>query len=338
MKESKKLKWVVCGAGGIAGRKIVKDGLIAAGNCELMAVQSYPPVSAQEEGKRYKVPSFTRVEQMLDKVDCDAVYIATPQFLHLAQVKLAAQHGKHVFCEKPLATDVRDAEEIVRICKKAGVKLGTDFNYRFHPLHQKMRAMVKKGVIGEVVSGRCQFGQDFPPAQGAFRQNAKQSGGGAFADTGNHAADLLEYIMGRHTRSVLGIKRNTVYSYESEDSCAALLDFQEGGFGIVDAYFCSPLRTLRNDVEINGTKGTLHTGNTLQMKTTGKLVVRTEKGVKFLKCPNQDMYAIIFEKFTDAVLHGQKLPVTGEDGLHSQKIIAAVYRSSDTGRKIAIEA
>jgi len=336
MKELKKLKWIVCGAGGMAGRKIVKDGLIAAGNCELMAVQSYPPVSAQEEGKRCKVPFFTRVEQMLDEVDCDAVYIATPQFLHLAQVKLAAQHGKHVFCEKPLATNVRDAEEIVRICKKAGVKLGTDFNYRFHPLHQMMREMVKKGVIGEIVSGRCQFGQDFPPKKGVFRQNVKQAGGGAFADTGNHAADLLEYVMGRRIKSVLGIKRNTIYPYKSEDSCAALLDFQEGGFGIVDAYFCCPLRTLRNDVEINGTKGTLHTCNTLQMKTTGKLVVRTEKYTKVLKCPNRDMYAIIFEKFADAVLHGKKLPVTGEDGLHSQKVVDAIYRSSDTGRKITI--
>lgn len=336
MKESKKLKWVVCGAGGLAGRVIVKNGLTAAANCELVGVHSIPERSAREEGEKYVVPWFTSVRAMLEETDCDAVYIATPQYVHLQEVFLAARYRKHVFCEKPLATNVKNARKIVRLCRRAKVRLGVDFNYRFHPLHQKMRMMVEKGIIGKVVSGRCQFGQDFPPKKGAFRQNVKQGGGGAFPDTGNHAADLLEYVMGRRIKSVLGIKCNTIYPYESEDSCAALLDFQEGGFGIVDAYFCCPITTLRNDIEVNGTRGTLYTQGTLRMETGGRLFLRTTAGTRGFECPKQNMYAIIFERFADAVLNDKKLPVTGEDGLHSQQVVDAVYRSSDTGQKVTI--
>jgi len=332
------LRWVVCGAGGLAGRKIVRDGLCAAAHCELVAVQSVPEQSARAEGVKYKVPAFTLIEEMLDRVDCDAVYIATPQFLHLQQVRAAARRGKHILCEKPLAVTVADAEQIVKLCRQAQIFLGTDFNYRYHPLHQKLRALVRSGAIGKVVSGRCQFGQDFPPKPGAFRQIRNKAGGGAFADTGNHAVDLLEYIMGRRVVSVSGLTRRVIYSYETEDCAAALLEFAEGGVGLVDAYFCSPINTLRNDVEINGTHGTIYTRDTLQMETRGTLMVRSPRGTAIEKCPvGVDMYKKVFEEFAAAVLAGKPPPMTGADGLHSQRIIEAVYASSKTGRRVAID-
>jgi predicted dehydrogenase len=337
-KKRQTLRWVVCGAGGLAGRKIVRDGLRASAHCELVAVQSVPGQSARAEGARYKVPAFTSVEEMLERVDCDAVYIATPQFLHLEQVRVAARRGKHILCEKPLAVTVADAEQIVKLCRQARIFLGTDFNYRYHPLHQKMRALIRSGAIGHVVSGRCQFGQDFPPKPGAFRQISHKAGGGAFADTGNHAVDLLEYIMGRRVVAVAGLKRRVIYSYETEDCAAALLEFAEGGVGLVDAYFCCPINTLRNDIEINGTRGTMCTRDTLQMETRGTLVVRGLRRTAIEKCPaGVDMYKRVFDEFSAAVLAGKPPPMTGADGLHSQRIIEAVYASSKTGRTVAID-
>lgn len=331
-----KMKWVVCGASGLAGRKVVRDGLVAANNCVLCGIHSIDKDEAKIEADKYNVPGFTSVEKMISELDCDAVYIATPQFVHLEEVEIGCRYKKHILCEKPLATKVEDVERIVHLGKKAGICLGTDFNYRFHPLHQQMRELIQSGAIGQVISGRCQFGQDYPPQAGAFRQKINLSGGGAFSDMGNHAVDLLEYIMGRTTVSVTGLIENVIYSYECEDSGVALLDFKEGGFGLVDTYFCSPIDTLRNDVEINGTKGTIYTENTLQMKTTGRLHLRTRHSHDIFDCPNDDMYKIIFEAFTHAALAGLALPVTGEDGLHSQKIIEAVYKSSETGSRITV--
>ncbi|MFH0795755.1 MAG: Gfo/Idh/MocA family oxidoreductase [Candidatus Omnitrophota bacterium] len=333
----KKIRWVVSGAAGLAGRKIVRDGLIPVPNCKLVGVHSRAEEHAQREGKRYRVPWFTSVEEMVKKTDCDAIYIATPQSAHLEEVRISVQYKKHILCEKPLATNVQEAEEILNICKRAKVRLGVNFNYRFHPLHQKMKELIQKGVIGKIVSGRCQFGQDYPPAKGAFRQITGLSGGGAFADTGNHAVDLLEYLMDRKTKAVFGIKKNTIYHYETEDTGAALLEFSEGGIGLVDAYFCCPLNTLRNDIEINGTRGTLYTRGTLQMETKGTLILKKQGETRTFACPKEDMYKIVFAKFAAAILTGKEFPIPGEDGLHSQKIISAVYRSSGTGRKIAID-
>lgn len=333
----KTLRWAVCGAGGLAGKKIVRDGLLPAANCELVALQSVPAQSARTEAAKYRVPGFTSVGEMLDRVDCDAVYIATPQFLHLEQVGSAARRGKHILCEKPLAAALPDAERIVKLCRQARVFLGTDFNYRYHPLHQRMKMLIRAGAIGRVVSGRCQFGQDFPPQSGAFRQIGNKAGGGAFADTGNHAVDLLEYIMERRVISVSGLKKHVIYSYETEDCAAALLEFAEGGVGLADAYFCCPINTLNNSVEINGTGGTLCTHGTLQMETRGTLELRRPGGTVIEKCPaGRDMYKTVFEEFAAAVLAGHAPPMTGADGLHSQEVIAAVYASSRTGRKLAI--
>ncbi len=331
-----KLKWAVCGASGMAGRKVVKDGLVCANNCELAAVHSIVEAEAKVESEKHGVPGFTSVDKMIAETDCDAVYIATPQFAHLEAVEIACSHNKHILCEKPLAANISDAEKIIDLCEKTGVRLGVDFNYRFHPLHQKMRQLIRSGAIGQVISGRCQFGQNVPPRDGAFRQTLKLSGGGAFADTGNHAVDLLENIMGQVAISLHGLKKNVIYKYECEDSCAALIDFDKGGFGIVDAYFCSPIESLRNDIEINGTEGTLYTENTLQMDTMGRLHLRTAEANEIFECPAEDMYKAVFEKFADAILNEKPLPITGEEGLHSQKIIAAVYKSSETGRKISI--
>jgi len=333
----KKVKWAVVGAAGLAGRHVISHGIQAAANCELVGVQSRTPEHARREGAQHRVPGFASAEKMLRQTDADALYIATPPAAHLTDVELAVRHGKHVLCEKPLAVSVTDAQAIVAACRNGGVKLGVNFNYRVHPLHQQMQAMIRQGCIGKVVSARCQFGQDLPPAPDAFRQSLALGGGGAFADTGNHAADLLEYIMDRHTAGVFGIRKNTIHPYAAEDTCGALLDFKEGGLGIVDAYFCCPIHTLRNDLEINGTLGTLYTQNTLQMETRGRLILKTSNETRIFKCPPADMYQTVFERTAKAMIDGTALPASGEDGLHSQKVIDAVYRSSKTGRKIMVD-
>jgi len=125
------------------------------------------------------------VGEMLDSVEMDACYIATPPHTHLEQVQACAERGVHVLCEKPLAISVKEAEQIRTVCEEAGVKLGIGFMMPFHHLSVEAKRIVDEGILGQVVSARAQLGFDYPPMEGAFRQVRELHRGGVFMDVGN---------------------------------------------------------------------------------------------------------------------------------------------------------
>ena len=122
-----------------------------------------------------------------------------------------------------------------------------------------------------------------------------------------------------------------------EDACAALLEFVDGGFAFVDSYYCSDLNLLRNDLEVNGSKGILYTVDSLRgLPTGGTLFLKTENRQEEFACDGVDMYKAEFEDFAEAILDGEEPPCNGYDGLHSQKLLDAIYESARTGKKITI--
>ena len=337
MSEKQKVRFAVIGSTGYAGAKVVKDAITRVSNCELAAVQSLDSVAAKAQADSFSVPWFGGAERMLDEVPCDAVYIATPQNVHLDNVQMAVARGLHVMCEKPLARDAAEAAKMVRLCEEAGVTFGTAFNCRFNSLHVKAREMIAQGVIGEVISARCQYGQDYPPDPKAFRQKRELAGGGSMVDMGNHAMDLVEFVTNKRLTRVMAVATNVIHQYPVEDVCAALLEFEDAGFAFVDTYYCSDLNVLRNDLEINGTRGILYTVDTLRgMVTGGELIHKTKDFTRQYAFDGRDMYLEEFEAFAKAILEGSQPPCTGYDGLHSQELLDAIYQSSQTGRKVDV--
>ena len=333
-----KVRWAVIGSTGIVGRKVTSDAIIASSNCRLVAVQGLYEKEVKSLAKKWKVPWFTSIKDMLDEVEIDAVYIASPQDVHLEHTRLCANKKLHVFCEKPLALNGKEAEEMVKTCQSAGVKMGIGFNLRFNNLHIKAKELVKKGVIGEVVSVRCQYGQNYPPDPEAFRQVIKSSGGGSMVDMGNHAMDLAEFVSGKRFKKVLAIAQNVIHDYEVEDTCSAILEFSDGGFGFVDTYYCIPLNILRNDLEVNGSRGILYTVDSLRgMVNGGKLIVITEDSRKEYEWDGSDMYENEVEAFSNAIIGNEKPPCNGMDGLHSQMLLDAIYLSAKTGKKVELK-
>ncbi len=329
-----KIEWAVIGAAGMVGRRAVPE-LMAADNCQLVAVMARSEDRVKPLAEKWGVSWFTSAQEMLNQVTCDAVYIASPQHVHREHVELAAGRGCHVLCEKPLAPALQEAEEMVKICQQAGVKMGTAFNYRFHGLHLKARELVAQGAVGTVVSARGQLGHDNPPTPGSFRQVARSSGGGAMVDMGGHVMDLIEFITQKRFQQIMAVTYNQVHQYEVEDVCAALLEFSGGGFAFVDTYYCVPHGALRNDLEINGNKGTLYTVDTLRnMATSGKLVLRAKDLVQEYPVEGPDMYRAQFRAFAKAVLEDTEPPCDGMAGLRSQRLLDACYRSARLGRKI----
>lgn len=325
------IRWGAVGASGFAQRRTIPEGIVGSENSELVAVMSRSEAKIRPVGESLGVPWFTDVDVMLETAKPDAVYIASPPAAHLAAARACAAHGVHVFVEKPMAHTVADARAIVDACRQAGVLCGTAFMLPFHSLAVACREMVRRGDLGTIVSARIQFGFDYPPSPGAFRQVAAESQGGAFMDVGNHAADLMERLIGSRAKAALALAGNLVHQYDGvEDACATLLQFESGAIGIVDAYFCTPAVT--NRVEINGSKDTVVIDGMMGQGTGGTL--RVIGSGQVIESSHRNMYQGEITAFAEAILTGGTPPVSGEDGLHSQQLVEAVYESAATGKLV----
>lgn len=347
-----KVKWGVIGAGGIADRRVIPEMLQVADNSELIAVMDVVPERAQEVASKYGVPYvYANEEDLLKNKEIKAVYIATPQHLHHQQVLLAAEHGKHILCEKPIAISLQQAEEMIEACERAGVKFGLDYNMRHNVYHQKAKELVGQGVLGQLVMGRAQLTCWYPPIPGAWRQDISLSLGGSLIDMGTHCLDLLEYIMGTRAVEVVGFQANITHGYEPEDTSTILLRFENGAHGIVDNYFNVPDEAAKNFLEIYGTKGSLLASGTIGQDPGGTMtstLLPAEKGysaqqareppvpVHTYTLQPQPTYGTVVRVFAEAIEQDKEPAATGEDGYRNLKVVLAAYEAARTGRVVSI--
>jgi predicted dehydrogenase len=252
---SGKVRWGVIGSGGIARRRTIPEGIMAAQNAILDGVFDANEEAGKSAAEQFKAQRFDSVEALLAG-DIDAVYIATPASFHARHVTQAAAARKHVLCEKPLGMTVRETRAMVNACARAGVVLGTAFMMRFTAQHRAARDMIRRGDLGTLVYGRAQLSCWYPPIPGAWRQDPVLGGGGSLIDMGGHCIDLLEMFFGDVVAVSCRIA-HLVHSYRSEDSAVTLLEFQGGALATVDSYFCIPDESSRNVLEIYGSRGSI---------------------------------------------------------------------------------
>jgi len=143
-----KIRWGVIGSGGIAQRRTIPEGITKAKNGELKVVFDIDARVNTEVAGKFGAKEADAVEDLLS-ADIDAVYIATPASVHAEQVRACAKAGKHILCEKPLGMTVAEAEEMIDICKRAGVKLGCAFMMRFVAQHQEALMLIEEGKLGK---------------------------------------------------------------------------------------------------------------------------------------------------------------------------------------------
>ncbi|MEA3364012.1 MAG: Gfo/Idh/MocA family oxidoreductase [Candidatus Hydrogenedentes bacterium] len=343
-----KTKWGVWGSGGIARRRTIPEGIMAADNAELTAVYDVNPKANKEVADEFDVEACDSEEALLD-ADCDVIYIATPANVHCGHVLSAAAAGKHVLCEKPLGMTVAEVERMIAVCKENGVKLGTAFMMRFHAQHQEALKFVRDGKLGTPVLGRAQLSCWYPPIPGAWRQYPEQGGGGSLMDMGGHCLDLLEMFYGR-TVKVHCVTGNLVHEYPSEDTGVVLLEFENGAKGVVDNLFNVPDASSKNRLELYGSKGSILAEGTIGQGEIGEMTAYLESGDAGYEAqqarsggggisitPNPvNMYRAEVEAFSQAVLDDTEPPVPGEDGLWSQRLLAACYEAAKTGCAVSL--
>ncbi len=345
---SKKIGWGVIGSGGIARRRTIPEGIAKASNAALSAVFDKDSQANAEVAQQFKTTPTANLDELLAK-NIDAVYVATPAHLHYDHVKACAQAGKHVLCEKPLGMTVAQAEEMIELCGRSGIKLGCAFMMRFVAQHQEALQLIHQGRLGRPVYARAQLSCWFPPIPNAWRQDPSTGGGGSLMDMGGHCIDLLEMFFGKVAK-VSCLIGNTIHKYRSEDSAVATLFFENGALATVDTFFCIPDAGSKNVLELYGSQGSILAQGTIGQGPAGKMVAFLEgdnraydaqqaraadQGIAIEPKP-VNTYQAEIEEFSRAIIEDRQPKMGGELGLRSQKILAACYESARSGQTVAV--
>lgn len=266
--KNRKVNFGVIGAGGIALRKTL-PGMLQAKNCRLVAVMDTSNVD-QIAASLGTPKAYDREASLLADPEVEAVYIASPVFCHARQIKLAAEAGKHILCEKPLTLTLAEGRAAVAACNRNRVFLQEGYMMKFHGAHRRIKDLIDAGKLGKLVYLRAQLSCWYPPIPGAWRQDPKTGGGGALMDMATHLYDLLEFFAGPVKR-IAALTGNLVQRYESEDASTTLLEFKSGAHATVDCFYCIPDEASRTRLEVYGSQGALLSEGTIGQSQGGTL-------------------------------------------------------------------
>src|SRR5215218_1627925 len=187
--------WALVGASEIA-RTYMVDAIRRADGGRLVGILSSDPERGARFAAEHAIPrAYVSAAELYADADVDAVYVSTVNARHAPDTLAAARAGRHVLCDKPLATSVEDARSMVAACAQAGVLLGVNHNLRCAPVHRALRRLVAEGRLGDVQAARVLFGADLPPAMRTWRTCDAAAGGGCALDLTVHEADLLRYLL-----------------------------------------------------------------------------------------------------------------------------------------------
>ncbi len=347
---TEKVRWGVIGAGGIADRRTI-PGLMLAKNAELVAVMEVNMELAEKCRKKWNCKrAYDNEADLLNDPEVDAVYIASPVFLHKKQAMAAADAKKHILIEKPLAMTAEEGQEVVDYCKEKGVLIAAGLMMRFGTYVQEMKKAIAEGKIGKPVSGYAQFTCWYPDIPGAWRQSKQYGGGGAMLDMGVHCIDLMQYILGTKVKDVAGFNDTLSFNYEVEDSSSVLMRMENGVQCVVQSNFNIADDAAKWRIEIFGEEGHLIGDNVIGQVDGGtldavflgkqgaydaqqdkKVVQNTDINVEF-----GNTYTREIESFSNSILTGAPLEVPAEDAVQVQKVMEAAYRSNDESKIIKL--
>jgi len=303
----------------------------------VVAVCSRTATHAMASAKRWGAQlGTTSFEQVLQHPEVDAVHLCVPHDLHAPMAVAAAEAGKHIMTEKPIATTVDEADRMIAAADKAGVMLMVSLNQRFLGHHQRAKELVESGVIGDLFLCQSQF-LGFSPIKG-WRHDAAQTGGGVLVDSGMHKIDLLRWIAGEVTsvQALSGCYTHT--AMEGEDTAVLMLRFASGAIGQVVSSWGIKRPIREESLMLAGTGGTIWTENaTLSLtsaieESPGEIRQREKETFPEVSYPDSVKQAV--GHFLDCI-QGKTDPLTtAQDGREALRIAQAAYAAVKTGRRV----
>ncbi len=330
------LKVAILGLGSYGTR--VADAMQSCKMAKLTGAISGTPAKLTTWQTKYNIPvnncyNYENFDQIKDNKEIDAVYVITPNALHHDQVIRVAKAGKHVICEKPMAINAKEGQEMVDACKKANVKLLVGYRMHFEPKTLEIIRMRKEGELGKVLffQGLCGF-RIGDPTQ--WRLNPQLAGGGSMMDIGIYAINGSRYMVGEEPVWVTAQETKTDHE-KFKEGVDETIQFQ---FGFPSGAVASCLSTYSmNNLDrffLNAEKGFAE----LQPSTGyGPIKGRTNKGE--LEHPHVTHQTVQMDEMAAIILAGKQppVPVDGEEGVKDLKIIDAIYLAAKTGKKVDLK-
>jgi 1,5-anhydro-D-fructose reductase (1,5-anhydro-D-mannitol-forming) len=331
--------WGILGAGDIADRQMA-PAIRLARNHELAAVMCRTLDKAKAFAQKHTVPrAYDQVEDLLSDNQVSAVYVATPPYLHAPNTIRAAERGKHVLCEKPMALNATEARSMIDACRANHAGLMVCHYQRFNARHQRIKTLLQAGAIGTVTAVRINFSDYYPAVSGNWRHNPSFSGGGPLLDLAPHCLDLLLYLCG----PVLEVCAMTdVLASDSpvEDTATLLLRLANGAQAVVTTHWSTANfdGNAFSRIELCGTKGSIMAAPLHAKDSAGFIRLATSNGIEDHSVPptNPRPHVALLEAFEGALAAGAKMPVSGEEGLAGLEIIQAAYESARSGTRVQL--
>ena len=339
-----KCKWGILGCAAVAEQAVI-PGIHRSRNGIVQAIASRSLNKAEEFARRFDIETaYGSYEQLLEDPDVQAVYVPLPNSLHKEWTIKAAQNGKQVLCEKPLACNAREARQMIDACQKHGVALMEAFAPRFQPQSIKVKELIDGGTIGSVfqifTSHSCaRFTDD-------DIRSSKELCGGVLMDIGCYCIDTARFLLGTEPVSVLA--EQDIGERGVDDRTTAAVRFPGGVVLLVDTNQKLAPGCYEQEYIVYGEKGKIRvpTGySQVETYLSGKLVSATfylhtypdrEERIQTLKFKPVHHYQLEVEYFADRILNHEPIEFPAGNGLANMKVIDAIVQSARTGKLTSI--
>ncbi|XID93109.1 Gfo/Idh/MocA family protein [Paenibacillaceae bacterium WGS1546] len=329
----KRLRWGILGCAAIADRAVI-PAIAASETGELAGIASRNGDKAKAKAEQFGIPKFYgSYEALLADPEIDAVYIPLPNHLHKQYTFAAAKAGKHILCEKPLALDAREAQEMVDYCKQAGVHLAEAFMYRHHPRIARVKEMIASGEIGQLRAIRGVFTYNGAANKGDIRQ-VKAWGGGGLYDVGVYPLSAARWITGAEPEAVTV---HALFSPEHDDVDMMASGLVEFAGSVALTFDCGMWASFRNELEIVGTDGTIVLKPSfLPDKENDTIEVRIGDRIRTEGPYGVDAYVAQADQFA-RVVRGEEAPLyAAEDAVANMKLVDACLESARKRERVVL--
>ena len=334
-----KLRVGVVGAG-FAGRAHM-GGYKNVEDADLIAVCDVEKDRAQEAAEKYHIPNvFTDYEEMLELDGLDAISVCLPNVMHMPATVAALEAGKHVLCEKPLATNAEQAAKMVEAAEKSGKILAMSLNFRYQGRALTLKRLIEAGELGEIYYAKTAMLRSNAIPRGWFHVK-ERSGGGPLLDLAAHVLDMTWWLMGRPepvsasgvTFAKLGVAGKGMGTWgvgygdgpvDIEDLAVGLIKFKDGQSLFVEVSWALHSPSVQY-CHIFGTEG----GASLYPD----FAIYKEPSVQ---TPKMDQDKDRIREFVRNVLDGTEPLGTGSDGLQVMRMLDAIYKSAETGKEAPV--
>jgi predicted dehydrogenase len=318
-------------------------------NCTILGFFDTNLSRAEEMAEKYGGKAYGSYEELLSNKEIDAVSVCVPNSLHAKITIAALKAGNHVLCEKPMATNIRECEAMVKTAEETGKKLLIGHNQRLTPAHKTAKKLIEEGVIGDIITFKTTFGHSGPETWSInsgknvwfFDKNIAAMG--AMADLGIHKTDLIQFLTGQ-TIIETTAKLTTLNKRDSsgnligvDDNAFCIYKMKNGIVGTMTASW-TYYGPEDNSTVLYGKKGIMRIYD--DTKYTIKIGLRTGEKINFelesIQTNDHQTKSGVIDLFIDSILNDRETELSGKAALSAMRAVFASVESSDKGRAIMI--